>query len=85
MNKARFEDALKRVRSLPEQPPHVLLQLYGLYKQASTGDVKGKKPGRLNIKARAKYEAWASCAGMSTDEAMSAYVQLVDDLFKRSR
>ena len=62
------------------QGPDVLLQLYGLFKQGSVGDVQGKRPGMIDFKGRAKYDAWATRKGMSQEEAMDAYVALVDKL-----
>ena len=80
MGQKEFEDALERVKRLPDQPPKVLLELYGLYKQATAGDVSGKRPGMLDMKGRAKYDAWATRTGMSNDQAMDEYVSLVDRL-----
>ena len=76
--KEKFEDALVRVKKLPDQTPDVLLDFYGLYKQATEGDVKGSRPGMLDFKGRAKYDAWASRKGMSKEASMQAYVDLVD-------
>ncbi len=67
---------------LGKQPPAVLLELYGLFKQATDGDVSGKRPGRLDMKGRAKYDAWASRAGMSREDAKAAYADRVDALAK---
>jgi acyl-CoA-binding protein len=76
-----FEDAQKRVNALSAAPSQdKLLELYGLYKQAKMGDVSGKRPGMLDIKGRAKYDAWANRKGMSQDDAMTAYISLVDSL-----
>ncbi|MGD8347296.1 MAG: acyl-CoA-binding protein, partial [Lysobacterales bacterium] len=44
--KEQFEKAAVAVKSLPERPDdNTMLQLYALYKQGSTGDVQGAKPG----------------------------------------
>lgn len=73
-----FEDAAKRVQNLPRRPSNdKLLELYNLFKQATVGDVSGKRPGMLDPKGRAKWDAWASKKGMSADEARRAYVALV--------
>lgn len=73
-----FEDAAKRVQNLPRRPSNdKLLELYSLFKQATVGDVSGKRPGMLDPKGRAKWDAWASKKGMSADEARRAYVALV--------
>ncbi|MFQ5979342.1 MAG: acyl-CoA-binding protein [Candidatus Heimdallarchaeota archaeon] len=78
--KGDFEVALDRVKNLPDQPPTTLLKLYALYKQALQGDVTGKRPGRLDFRGRAKYDAWASKKGLSREEAMKAYTALVEKL-----
>ena len=79
--KDRFSDAKARVEGLQTRPSNdELLQLYGLYKQATEGDVAGSRPGMLDLKGRAKYDAWAKRKGSSKDEAMKAYVALVDEL-----
>ncbi len=76
-----FESAQKRVNTLSAAPPpSTLLELYGLYKQANVGDVEGKRPGMLNVKGRAKYDAWAARKGTGKDDAMNAYIKLVDSL-----
>lgn len=70
-----FEAAVTRVNGLATAPPNdVLLRLYGLYKQATSGDVSGGRPGMMDFKGRAKYDAWASRKGMSRDDAMRAYI-----------
>ncbi|HXU72443.1 MAG TPA: acyl-CoA-binding protein [Polyangia bacterium] len=77
----KFADAQVRIKTLTHAPPtDQLLALYALYKQGSVGDVDGKRPGMLDIKGRAKYDAWAGKKGLSRDEAMTAYVALVDRL-----
>lgn len=78
---ARFDDAQKRVKALSKTPSNEeLLELYALYKQASAGDVAGSRPGMMDFKGRAKYDAWAAKKGTSKDAAMTAYVALVDRL-----
>jgi acyl-CoA-binding protein len=78
---ARFEDAQVRVKQLSKSPStDDLLELYALYKQATAGDVSGSRPGMLDMKGRAKYDAWAKKKGTSKDDAMTRYVGLVDRL-----
>ena len=70
-----FEAAVKRVNGLAAAPPtSVMLELYGLYKQASAGDATGSRPGMMDVRGRAKFDAWASRKGMSRDDAMRAYI-----------
>jgi len=75
-----FKNAKERSQSLPAQPPNVLLKLYGLYKQATTGDVQGKRPGMLDMRGRAKYDAWSERSGMTQDAAMESYIKEIDTL-----
>jgi len=75
-----FEAAAERAKQLPHQPNDVLLELYGLYKQATEGDVSGDRPGMFDFKAAAKFDAWEKRRGMTTDAARQAYIDLVDSL-----
>ncbi len=81
--KEKFEDAQKRVKTLPSATPDILLKLYGLFKQANTGDVSGKRPGMLDMKGRAKYDAWSSRKGLGKDQAMEEYAKYVDQLLSK--
>lgn len=76
-----FTSAQERVKTLKSKPSNdTLLELYSLYKQATAGDVEGKRPGMLDLKGRAKYDAWAARKGTSKDAAMEKYVALVNRL-----
>ena len=71
---AAFDKAVKESKQLPEKPDNMtLLKIYALYKQATGGDVEGKRPGFTDMVGRAKYDAWATLKGKSTDEAMQEY------------
>ena len=77
--KKQFDDAAAAVLKAKKDPGNdVKLRLYANYKQATEGDVKGDKPGFTDFVNRAKYEAWSKLKGMGTDDAMTAYVKLVD-------
>ena len=77
----QFADAQVRVKTLTQAPSTSdLLELYALYKQGSSGDVDGKRPGMLDIKGRAKWDAWAGKKGRTREDAMREYVALVDRL-----
>jgi len=76
-----FEQCAVEVNDLDERPSNEdLLNLYAFYKQATKGDVEGKRPGMLNIAGRAKFDAWSDISGMATKEAMQSYVDLVRTL-----
>ena len=77
----QFEKATEEVKELRERPnDKTLLKLYGLYKQATEGNLKGKRPGFTDVKGRAKYDAWARLRGKSSEWAMEEYVKLVKKL-----
>ena len=76
----RFQDAAKRSKNLPNQSNDNLLKLYSLFKQASIGDVSGPKPGGFDFKGKAKYDAWTKLEGMTREDAMNGYANLVDEL-----
>jgi acyl-CoA-binding protein len=79
-----FASAKTRVEKLPKTPgSDELLELYSLYKQATAGDVTGSRPGMLDFKGRAKYDAWAGRRGMAKDRAMQDYVAVVERLAKK--
>ncbi|MGZ4611828.1 MAG: acyl-CoA-binding protein [Kineosporiaceae bacterium] len=59
---------------------HVKLRLYALYKQATVGDVRGRRPGFTDPVGRAKFDAWARVSGTAADDAKRAYVELVGEL-----
>ena len=77
----RFSAAAADVQELPERPDNAdMLRLYALYKQGSVGDATGKRPGITDFVGRAKYDAWAELRGVSQDQAMQDYVDLVERL-----
>ena len=79
--KAKFEKAVAESKQLPEKPDNAtLLKIYSLYKQATAGDVDGKRPGFTDMVGRAKWDAWAAVKGKSGDEAMQEYIDLIESL-----
>ena len=79
--KAKFEQAVTESKQLPERPDNMtLLKIYSLYKQATEGDVQGKRPGFTDMVGRAKYDAWSEQKGKASDAAMQEYIDLVDSL-----
>ena len=80
--KEQFEKAVAESKTLPEKPSNeVLLQLYSLYKQGSVGDVNTDPPSNpFDFVGKAKYEAWQSLKGKSTEDAMKEYIALVEKL-----
>ena len=79
--KAKFDKAVAESKSLPDKPDNAtLLKIYALYKQASGGDVEGKRPGFTDMVGRAKWDAWNGVKGKTTAAAMQEYVDLIESL-----
>ena len=77
----QFEQASRDAQNLPTRPDNeTLLRLYGLYKQATEGDISGPAPGLFDFKASAKYDAWSKLEGTSQDSARKKYIDLIKSL-----
>ncbi len=78
---AKFQSAAEAATRLAKRPDNeTMLQLYALYKQATAGDVSGKRPGGFDFVGQAKYDAWAKLKGVARDAAMQRYIDLVERL-----
>ena len=78
---AAFQQAVVDSKQLPEKPDNAtLLQIYALYKQATEGDVEGKRPGFTDLVGRAKFDAWAGVKGQAKEAAMQGYIDLIESL-----
>jgi len=77
----QFQKSVADSKNLPERPDNMtLLKIYALYKQASEGDVDGKRPGFTDMVGRAKWDAWNELKGQTADQAKQAYVDLIESL-----
>lgn len=78
----QFEKAVAESKTLSEKPSNeTLLQLYSLYKQGTEGDVNTDPPANpFDFVGKAKYEAWSGLKGKTKEEAMQAYINLIDRL-----
>lgn len=77
---AEFQQATQRAQTLPSQPREIQLELHGLYRQATLGDVSGSRPAVFDVEGRARFDVWSRRRGMSRTDAMRAYVVLVGKL-----
>lgn len=78
-----FTQAQADVKTLTKRPGNDdLLFLYAHFKQASAGDVSGKRPGMLDVAGRAKFDAWAKLKGMDKACAEQKYIDKVNRLLK---
>jgi len=78
-----FEQAQLDIKTLKQRPGNDdLLSLYAHFKQASSGDVSGSRPGMFDMINRAKYDAWAQLKGISQADAEKIYIDKVNALLK---
>ena len=67
--------------SVEPLPDPVLLQLYGLFKQATVGPCASQdvpRPGLFDFKGQAKYEAWSKVGdAVSKEDARAQYVDVL--------
>lgn len=76
-----FTKAARDIYNLIYRPSdEQLLELYGLYKQATIGDNDTTKPFFFDMKGVAKWEAWTRYYGMGNEEAMERYILVVNRL-----
>ena len=79
--KSQFEAAVANSKNLSERPDNAtLLKIYGLYKQATTGDITEKKPGFSDMVGRAKWDAWNGFKGTAADAAQQQYIDLIESM-----
>jgi acyl-CoA-binding protein len=77
----QFDQAQADSKALPERPDNMtLLKIYALFKQASSGDATGDRPGMTDFVGRAKFDAWDALKGTSQDEAKQQYIDLIEEL-----
>lgn len=78
---SKFEEAVAGSKKLAERPDdQTMLKIYALYKQATLGDVQGKRPGMFDFVGGAKYDAWAELKGKTQEQAKEQYVKLIASL-----
>lgn len=81
---ADFDRAAEDVRRLKTKPDdEELKELYGLYKQSIIGDIDIECPAMLDLRGKAKWEAWNLQKGLSKEDAMSAYISKAKELIEK--
>lgn len=74
----QFDKAVEDVKRLKQTPKDdQLLEIYALYKQATVGDCNTPRPGMLDFKGKAKWDAWDHKKGTSSEQAKQDYVNNV--------
>ena len=76
-----FNEAKQKVEELYKRMDNkTIRKVYAYYKQATEGDISGKRPSAFRFRDRVKFDAWSSISGMSKKEAEAAYIELVSNL-----
>jgi acyl-CoA-binding protein len=77
-----FQQAVANSKTLSEKPDNeTLLKLYSLFKQGTEGDNNEAGPtNAFDFVAKFKHEAWAKLKGITKEEAMQQYIDLVNHL-----
>ncbi|XP_059555672.1 acyl-CoA-binding protein-like [Myotis daubentonii] len=84
MSQAEFDKAAEDVKHLKTQPADdEMLFIYNRYKQATVGDTNTERPGMLDLKGKAKWDAWNELKGTSKEDTMKAYISQVEELKKK--
>ena len=77
----KFELAIQAIHGLKTKPSErILLQLYSFFKQAREGNVSFERPSILNMKGRAKWDAWKKLENMDKQDAMAHYIAVAHSL-----
>ncbi|KAK4011537.1 hypothetical protein OUZ56_020655 [Daphnia magna] len=80
----RFNKAAEDIKALTARPTDdELKEIYALFKQATVGDINVARPGMLDFKGKAKWDAWNSKKGMSSDAAKEAYISKAAELLAK--
>lgn len=72
-------EMVKKIHSINNIDNNILLNIYGLYKQSTVGDVLFECDFRT-LKQKRMWESWNKHQGMEKDESINKLVSLVNDL-----
>lgn len=75
----KFEEAAEKIKETKVQlSDEQKLEIYGLYKQSTVGDVNVPRPdGWFDMVGKAKWDAWKKLEGLTKEDAQSKYITLV--------
>ena len=83
---SEFESVLKNLKNIDmgtlELPDNIKLDFYKFYKQATMGDCNISEPYSIFFRDHAKWKAWDSIKGMSTEDAMKEYINYYNNYIK---
>jgi len=76
-----FQKTVECIKTLSQDLSNEeLLELYGLYKQATLGNNNTNKPSIFNYKGLKKWQSWTSFKDITSDMAKTKYILLVQKL-----
>jgi diazepam-binding inhibitor (GABA receptor modulating acyl-CoA-binding protein) len=78
----QFDAAAEKARHTSGVSNDTKKQIYGLFKQATEGDLPKDKPrpGLFDPSGRAKYDGWKALNSVTKEDAMTQYVALIESL-----
>jgi diazepam-binding inhibitor (GABA receptor modulating acyl-CoA-binding protein) len=83
---SEFESVLKALKNIDmdtlELPDTIKLDFYKFYKQATMGDCNIIEPYSIFFREHAKWKAWNSIKGMTTEDAMREYINYYNNYIK---
>ena len=83
---SEFESVLKNLKNIDmdtlELSDTIKLDFYKFYKQATMGDCNTSEPYSIFFRDHAKWKAWDSIKGMSTEDAMKEYINYYNNYIK---
>jgi len=80
--KIEFDKACENIKKYSNLDNDTMLNLYGLYKQATEGDCNIDKPSFFDLKGNAKWNAWKENTGLDKKNSMQRYVRKVNKLIE---
>merc|ERR1711953_1558604 len=85
INMSTFEEAVEIISNKVNKTMtnDELKEIYGLYKQATVGDINTERPGMLDFKGKAKWDSWKSKEGISQDEATEKYIAYSKEMVEK--
>ena len=83
--KESFNNTVKIVSQMKQHTTNEeKLDLYKYYKQATIGDINIPQPGFLDFTGKAKWNAWNSVKGTTSENAMKMYIKIVNLLLSKN-
>lgn len=79
-----FEEAVEKIKALKDNlSDKEKGVIYGLYKQATIGDINISRPFFINMIECAKWDAWKKQEGQTKEQATQQYVKTVNEYLEK--